>query len=183
MELNSSNYLKIWLKPNLTYRYYRKLSDRQKEILEQAQLEPDKQLFVFKIMEVLEVGIKRAIHLSNQYRDDYMAWVNKNYIENPRKPISEKRAIKEFKHQGFKAIPYRNDLSKFEANIINGLKTLNLDLELSYITSNKVLDGHIYILPVGFNYSYSNIQKHPNKKYIMNVYGLYGVVGHTKLYY
>jgi len=178
MELNLT---KIWLRHRLSYKYFNKLEPDEKVLLKNAQLAPKVALLSLKIMKEHNTTLEKSIRLAKRNYDAYLEWVKRESHIYKARPIKPEDAILEFIHQGF--VPYKVNQSKdFGSNVLDAIKKLKLSNGSSYIISNTYLQGHLYILPMEFTNNYYEMQTNPGNPHIFNVFHLYGVEGHTKLW-
>ena len=172
------NFGKLYQLSSLTFRYYYRLSYKQKLILKRAELSPALEVLALKIFKITDYNLKQSIKIALRIYPEYGEYLSK-IVNFKSRTISIKQVIREFEYQGFISIPY-NFNGSLEDNIIIGISTMGLNNNMAYICSNKALEGNLYILPKEFSWDYKSMQI--NSHSIIDNYHHYGVYGHTKLW-
>lgn len=162
--MDNINYLwqKVYNTRDISYRYYKKLKDEPKLILDEADLLPELKSFAIKLYRT-GLPMKQCIKLSKSRYEDYIkGCLQRTAFKIPEK---EKYALKELIFRGFVR---EEDFP---------LKTKKYD----YIISNQKLDGSIWVYPKRYAKNYKKITK--GYEDIHNEFPLIALEGYTKILY
>jgi len=157
------------------YRAYRFLSDKEKATLDKKGLAPNQMLLALAIQRSQGDNIRTAIRESKKIIADYNTWLSKS----PRRMkahLTESQAIREFSFMGYQPVQYEGNA---EDTVNRWLRKQRLSRKLSYLTSNRPLEGNIWVLPMGFWHNYYDMNK-TDAGYIYKALTLYGVEGYTR---
>lgn len=163
MDNFNSTWEKIYRSRDISYRYYKKLKEEPRDILDEVNLLPEIKLFTLKLYR-LGLSMKKSLEISNNRYDDYISWCLQRKIF--KKIEKEKYALKELKFRGF--IPLENLID------YNPKK-------YDYIVSNQTLEGKIYIYPKRYGKNYKSMKK--GYEDIHKEFPLIGLEGWTKIQY
>lgn len=162
-EINLEELLaKAHSKRNLSYRYYKHLSDKEKAALDRTELLPEIKLFVLKIHSNKEVNLKTAIKLAKKYYADYINWEHR---KQPKVETNHEYIKKELEFRGF--VP----VSSYKMN----------ENKYAYIITNKPIDGTYWVYPMEFESDYEQMLK--GKKDINTLFPFIALVYHTRILY
>ncbi|MEG1415385.1 MAG: hypothetical protein RSC49_02155 [Clostridium sp.] len=166
---NTISFGSIWArvsyKRDLSYRYYKYLSNTEKDILDRADLLPEQKLFALKVHSVTKMPMKSCINITNTRYEDYMEWLQDERLNNLPIEKNHKYIRKELEFRGF--VP----VGKFTMHENN----------YGYIISNKEIDGTYWVYPKKFASDYKQTMK--GKEDINTAFGFIALAGHTKILY
>lgn len=162
-----SIWLRVSLKRDLSYRYYKHLTDIEKDILDKQNLMPELKLLAMKIHSVTKMTIKSSINIAKTRYDEYMEWLQDEHGLICNLPIEKNHRYikKELIFRGF--VPVGN-YTMHENNY-------------GYIISNKEIDGTYWVYPEKFGSDYKKMMK--GKMDINTAFPLIALAGHTKILY
>lgn len=153
---------KVYNTRNLSYRYYGKLKDEPKAILDEANLLPGVKNFAIQLYRT-GITMKMAIKISKSRWDDYSEWCLKRTVFHI--PEKEKYALKELQFRGFVR---EEDFP---------IKPKKYD----YIMTNKMLDGSYWVYPKKYAKNYKQMTKGFTD--IHNEFPKVALEGYTKIRY
>lgn len=143
-------------KRELSYRYYNKLSSKDKAIIDNSDLTPVRRLLAMYFYRKNDISLNKAIRISRKYSVSNISFKNDELL---------KYVISEFRFRGF--IP----LSEYK----------RFNPKYPHITTNFKIDGDFWIYPKRFG----STEKHLLKGYplIERVFPEYGIQGYTRILY
>lgn len=140
----------------LSYRYYRRLSSKEKRLIELSNLSPLRKLLAIYTYKKNDISLRKSLRLSEKFDTTNITFKFEDNL---------KYVISEFKFRGF--IP------------ISQYKRYNR--KFPYITTNFKIDSEFYIYPKRFGSTYKHLEK--GYSLIEKVFFEYGVQGYTKILY
>lgn len=142
-------------KRELSYRYYKRLSSKEKRLVDLSNLSPLRKLLAIYTYKKSNISLKKSLRLSEKFDTSKLSFRFEDNL---------KYVVSEFKFRGF--IP----ISQYKMN-----------KRFPYIITNFKIDGEFYIYPKRFGSTYKHIKK--GYTLIENVFFEYGVQGYTKILY
>lgn len=142
-------------KRELSYRYYKRLSSKEKRLVDLSNLSPLRKLLAIYTYKKSNISLKKSLRLSEKFDTSKLSFRFEDNL---------KYVVSEFKFRGF--IP----ISQYKMN-----------KRFPYIITNFKIDGEFYIYPKRFGSTYKHLEK--GYTLIEKVFFEYGVQGYTKILY
>lgn len=170
MEPNNLDWKSIYLlQNNLSYRYYKKLSDRKKGMIDNSSLTNEQKLVAMKMKTVHpKLSFRRCIRFTKIYWLNYEDWVRHRSVNRPLLNVSVRRARKEFEHLGFVKA------SKFKLYSENSI--------YSFITTNQNFPEKL-VYPERFAANYTLMVTDKLREIHFAYSQMGGVAGYTRIQY